>query len=138
MYLTPHRAQMSVDGFTRSATSDFATLPFSTVDFDNANIADTSARRLNIRRDGVYDVRGLMISGQSGPTGWVVQILKNGSVLQSNSQDNVHDHASSDSGSAITIANRYSLVAGDYLEFHQRDQVPSGTGYGSFSVVELR
>ena len=137
MYLTPHRAQMSVTGFTRSASSSFASLPFDTVDFDNAGIADVTTDRLTIKRDGIYDVRGLMIASQVGPTGWVVRILKNGSELHSHSQEDIHDHASSDGSPVVSIANRYSLAAGDYLEFHQRDQVPTGSGYGSFSVSEL-
>ncbi len=138
LYLTPHRAQMSATSFTRSG-STFITIPFTAVDFDNADIADTTSDRITVRRAGVYQVSGQLLLDQDSDSYSAIEIRKNGTRLHEAVADLTHEHAASTLRGQNFLSNNYLLAAGDYLECFQGENVDaSPASYGKLSAIELR
>ena len=137
--LQPHRAQMSAAGWTASVGSTFTLIPFDTSDFDNAGMVDLTTERINIQRDGIYQVNGLFLADQSGPSHWHIELRKNGTRLHEIKLEDVHDYDASTERGGGQISNCYSLVAGDYIEFLHTETVnASPASYASLSVIEVR
>jgi len=139
IYQAPHAAQLSASGWTRSAGSTFLTIPFDTVDFDNAGIASHSSDRITIKRAGTYRVEAQLLADQLGPSHWHLEIRKNGVRLVEQKVLDVVDYDHSTERGGGMLAGCFVLAASDYLEFFQTDEVnASPASFARLTAVELR
>jgi len=137
--LAQHAAQLSASGWTRASGSTFLTVPFDTVDFDNAGIADHSSDRITIKRAGVYRVEGQLLASQTGPSHWHLEIRKNGSRLIELRVNDVFDYDAATERGGGMIAGYFVLAASDYLEFFQTEQVAaSPASYARLTAIEQK
>ena len=140
-WLSPHLAQMSVDSFERTSSyNSWTSVPFDTVDFDRASLASTGTGRITIRRDGEYAVRAMLFAGQSGPTGWMIRVLKNGSVIRHLLHDDVTDYVPVNADTDLDGRSHievFQLSASDYLQLEMYGYIDSpNTGLSQFAVEE--
>lgn len=142
LHVSPHRSQMSVDGFSKSGTS-LDIVPLDTVDFDNANMADTTTQRITIQRAGTYRVDVQLLAGSLYPTHWDLEIKKNGTRLHAvKAQDATDGDYLNIHGGGI-LSNCYELAANDYLEFFQGQRVDAAdslhpASYARMTAIEQR
>tara|TARA_R110000868_G_scaffold148839_3_gene371045 strand:- start:22140 stop:23405 length:1266 start_codon:yes stop_codon:yes gene_type:complete len=139
LVLKPHRAQISAAGWTASPGGTFTSVPFDTVDFDNASLADIGTDRITIARAGIYEVSGLFLADQSGPSHWHIELRVNGSRVHEIKVLDYFDYNSSTERGGGELTNYYELAVGDYIEFFHTESVnASPASYSRLTAIEQR
>ena len=136
LYLTPHASQMSAAGFSRSPSTTYSTIPFDTVDFDNASTADTSTERITIRRAGRYQVTARIYDNASS-SNLIIYLMKNGSILEEKSFIR-HPWSVFSGGIEFSVSDHFTLAAGDYLEFFIKAEIDPFSSLARLTAVEQR
>lgn len=128
LYLTPHASQMSAGSYARSGGT-VASIPFDTVDFDNASTADISTEQITIKRAGRYRATAFIYTVGSAHQDTVIYLRKNGSAHTTHSFRQGKD--------AVYVSDFLDLAAGDYVEFFVSGYMASGSS-SKLTVSEQR
>ena len=126
---------MSAAGFSRSIYTAYSTIPFDTVDFDNASTADTSTERITIGRAGRYQVTARIYDSVS-TSHVTIYLMKNGSILEEKSFIK-HVSSLTTGGIEFSVSDYLDLAAGDYLEFFIKAGISTGS-LARLTAVEQR
>ena len=82
----------------------------------------------------------MLFAGQSGPTGWMIRVLKNGSVIRHLLHDDVTDYVPVNADTDLDGRSHievFQLSASDYLQLEMYGYIDSpNTGLSQFAVEE--